>query len=135
MADERGGYRRPNNPAPVSGPGKLSQRTDGGPGETMKQAQRYISGMPYGEAGELNSIAGAAPLSAGISPEQLSAASFDAPTAFPEIPIGSREAEEPMEVAEAETPDAVAAFLRETYRQFPSPYLKILIDKLNQQGR
>lgn len=31
MTEGRGGYRRPTNPAPVSGPGELSQRTDGGP--------------------------------------------------------------------------------------------------------
>ena len=29
MADNRGGYQQPTNPAPVSGPGSLSQRTDG----------------------------------------------------------------------------------------------------------
>ena len=28
-----GGYRRPADPAPVSGPGALSQRTDGGPSD------------------------------------------------------------------------------------------------------
>lgn len=45
MADNRGGYRKPENPAPVSGPGALSQRTDGGP----TQGAKYMSGMPYGE--------------------------------------------------------------------------------------
>lgn len=29
MAGQHGGYREPTNPAPVSGPGALSQRTDG----------------------------------------------------------------------------------------------------------
>lgn len=43
----RGGYRKPNNPAPVSGPGKLSRRTDGGPGS--KQAMREMTGGKYGE--------------------------------------------------------------------------------------
>ncbi len=42
---EQGGYRKPNNPAPVSGPGALSQRTDGGP----TQAATYMSGLPYGQ--------------------------------------------------------------------------------------
>ena len=42
---EQGGYRKPNNPAPVSGPGALSQRTDGGP----TQPATYISGLPQGE--------------------------------------------------------------------------------------
>jgi hypothetical protein len=42
---EQGGYRKPNNPAPVSGPGSLSQRTDGGPA----QGATYIPGLPYGQ--------------------------------------------------------------------------------------
>jgi hypothetical protein len=42
---EQGGYRKPSNPAPVSGPGALSQRTDGGP----TQPATYISGLPQGE--------------------------------------------------------------------------------------
>jgi len=42
---EPGGYRKPNNPAPVSGPGALSQRTDGGP----TQPATYISGLPQGQ--------------------------------------------------------------------------------------
>lgn len=29
MANGHGGYRQPTNPSPVSGPGKLSRRTDG----------------------------------------------------------------------------------------------------------
>lgn len=41
----QGGYREPSNPAPVSGPGALSQRTDGGP----TQGARYVSGLPYGQ--------------------------------------------------------------------------------------
>lgn len=46
MADQRGGYRQPSNPAPVSGPGKLSRRTDGGPG---KQPIRALPDAAYGE--------------------------------------------------------------------------------------
>jgi hypothetical protein len=41
----QGGYRQPMNPAPVSGPGALSQRTDGSP----TQSATYMSGMPYGQ--------------------------------------------------------------------------------------
>lgn len=41
-----GGYRRPRNPAPVSGPGAQSQRTDG-------QPMRAPSGMDYGERQQL----------------------------------------------------------------------------------
>ncbi len=52
---KRGGYQRPSKPAAVSGPGALSQRTDGGP------SVEY-SGLPYGENKALNDQAAAAPL-------------------------------------------------------------------------
>jgi hypothetical protein len=63
MAENRGGYRKPENPAPVSGPGKLSQRTDGGPADT-RQAQRRVTGMGYGENKDLNEVQAMAPLAA-----------------------------------------------------------------------
>jgi hypothetical protein len=53
-----GGYRRPNNPAPVSGPGKLSQRTDGGPAD--KRA--LTGGGEYGETKELAEFQSGAPM-------------------------------------------------------------------------
>lgn len=43
----RGGYRKPMNPAPVSGPGSLSQRTDGGPAKA-----EYVSDLPWGQGQE-----------------------------------------------------------------------------------
>ena len=58
-----GGMRTPSNPAPVSGPGSLSQRTDGGP----QQVQADMSGMPYGENQELEAMQSAAPMSASTS--------------------------------------------------------------------
>ena len=54
----QGGYREPSNPAPVSGPGALSQRTDGGP----TQGAKYISGLPYGQGQETYSNQVAAPM-------------------------------------------------------------------------
>jgi len=45
MAEQHGGKRTPRNPAPVSGPGKLSRRTDGGPAQVNAQ----MTGMDYGE--------------------------------------------------------------------------------------
>jgi len=60
MAERQGGMCRPTNPAPVSGPGSLSQRTDGGP----QQVQADVSGMPYGENQELEQMQSAAPMSA-----------------------------------------------------------------------
>lgn len=40
-----GGYRAPVNPAPVSGPGRLAKRTDGGPGQKLMVAP----GQAYGD--------------------------------------------------------------------------------------
>lgn len=60
---QQGGYRKPENPAPMSGPGALSQRTDGGP----TQAAQYISGLPYGQGRETYNQQTAAPM-AGSAP-------------------------------------------------------------------
>lgn len=54
----RGGYRAPSNPAAVSGPGALSQRTDGGP----TQGAKYVSGLPYGQGQQTYSNQVAAPM-------------------------------------------------------------------------
>jgi hypothetical protein len=54
----RGGYRAPSNPAAISGPGALSQRTDGGP----TQGARYVSGLPYGQGQQTYSNQVAAPM-------------------------------------------------------------------------
>jgi hypothetical protein len=56
MAEGRGGYRRPENPAPVSGPGAMSQRTDG-------QGARYMAGGEYGEGQEMMDLQASAPMS------------------------------------------------------------------------
>lgn len=73
-----GGYKKPNTPAPVSGPGELSRRTDGGP----TQAPRYISGMPYKQGGELFNQQSAANM-AGDPVKQF------APPRAPDNPMGS----------------------------------------------
>lgn len=95
MADRRGGYRQPRNPAPVSGPGQLSRRTDGGPQQTTQP----MTGMGYGENAEFNAIQGAAPLAAAPqvsntrarnarpTSEGVAAAPLFSPTGFPEEPI------------------------------------------------
>lgn len=60
MANGQGGMRTPRNPAPVSGPGRLSRRTDGGPQQTTTE----MSGMGYGENADYNDIQSSAPLAA-----------------------------------------------------------------------
>jgi len=68
----KGGYQAPANPAPVSGPGSLSRRTDGGPGS--RQAQRYVANMPnYGDGQDMMDIQGGAPMAATPSPTPVSA--------------------------------------------------------------
>lgn len=47
----KGGYQPPARPAPASGPGALSRRTDGGP-----QAKRDLPNAAYGEAAAFNDI-------------------------------------------------------------------------------
>ena len=62
---EQGGYRKPNKPAPVSGPGSLSQRTDGGP----TQAATYMSGLPYGQGQQNYDNQVAAPMAGNPIPQ------------------------------------------------------------------
>lgn len=84
----RGGYREPNNPAPASGPGRLSRRTDGGPAQKL----RVGSGGEYGSRQEMLDLQRSAPLSntavepgdpgaASVDPSQLTP--LDAPSAYP----------------------------------------------------
>ena len=57
----RGGKNPPKNPAPVSGPGAQSRRTDGGAG-SKGQPLRVATGQDYGEAKEIEEQQKAAPL-------------------------------------------------------------------------
>lgn len=87
---QHGGYRRPANPAPVSGPGALSARTDGGPGGPRPMD---VTGMSYGENGALNEAQTAAPMSApppgGGAPmaPPTPPTGLGDPTAFPDQPV------------------------------------------------
>jgi len=54
----QGGYRKPGNPAPVSGPGALSRRTDG----------RIAEGFAYGMNKQINEQAAAAPMAKAVAP-------------------------------------------------------------------
>lgn len=96
MPDGRGGYRQPRNPAPVSGPGQLSRRTDGGPQQTTQP----MTGMGYGENAEFNAMQGGAPLAATPSVSNArarktsptgqggaAAVPLFSPTGFPEEPV------------------------------------------------
>lgn len=89
----RGGYQQPASPAPVSGPGSLSKRTDGGPG---KQPVRVPSGGAYGDRTNLEQLQQAAPLAADTGgdvgapqPADVGAnvIGFDQPTQQPDVPV------------------------------------------------
>ena len=82
----RGGYRQPNNPAPVSGPGSLSQRTDGGAIEGMTQPQQDYTGFNYGQNSEIAAQQSGAPL-AGSNIPGFNFTPLTAPSQRPTEPI------------------------------------------------
>lgn len=87
--NSHGGYRQPAKPAAASGPGALSQRTDGG----ATQAPMLASGGPYGSRQDMAEIQSSAPLAGGgnaaampqITRDMLTP--LDAPTARPDEPV------------------------------------------------
>jgi hypothetical protein len=90
-----GGYRQPSNPAPVSGPGALSRRTDG-PQGGGSQPVRAPSGGKYGERQALEQMQQAAPLAADPggdvgapqgAPVDANVVGFDQPTQQPDTPV------------------------------------------------
>lgn len=81
---QHGGYRRPQNPAPASGPGRLSRRTDGAPGQKLEAP----TGMPYGDhqalmAQERTSAMSQSP---SVAPAQIPAPQEGPAGAPPELP-------------------------------------------------
>lgn len=56
----RGGKRTPRNPAPVSGPGALSRRTDGGPTQPVRSFPAEFQGQRQ----QLANLQAAAPMAA-----------------------------------------------------------------------
>ena len=93
MANGHGGYREPAKPAPASGPGRLSQRTDGGPTQKL----RKLEGGSYGEGKAMDEIQRSAPMgattpaavtgdraiAAGVDPSNLTP--LNAPTGQPDV--------------------------------------------------
>lgn len=57
---QHGGYRKPARPAPVSGPGRLSRRTDGGPAQNVTR----LPNAGYGESRDFEQIQNGAPMEA-----------------------------------------------------------------------
>lgn len=97
---EHGGYRKPANPAPVSGPGKYSRRTDGGPAQVMSAAPDQAYGdktaqmnqqriAPMGGATPMPPAAQAASGGAAAGPQlpAYSGGDFAGPSSRPNEPI------------------------------------------------
>lgn len=88
----QGGYQQPSNPAPVSLPGRLSRRTDGGP---AAQGKVDIPDAAYGEQQTFRQDQ-QAPMAATPGPGQVGqpqpvdlsgVVPFNAPTSRPDEPI------------------------------------------------
>jgi hypothetical protein len=92
----KGGYQPPAKPAPSSGPGPLSKRTDGGPA-AKRQPIRELPNAEYGEAQEFRTNQQAAPMAASAGGGQVSApppvdptagvVGFGAPSQMPDQPV------------------------------------------------
>ena len=89
MANGHGGYRKPAHPAPVSGPGKLSKRTDG------KQPVMDLPNAEYGGNADFRSMQQGAPVAqssnmapangGGIDPSSL--VGLHEPSQAPDQPV------------------------------------------------
>lgn len=89
-----GGARQPSNPAPVSGPGALSRRTDGGPGNA-KQPIRVPTGGSYGDATQMMKLQQDAPLGASPGGEQAGPLGLPLPTG-PGFGAGTEQPDTPV---------------------------------------
>lgn len=78
-----GGYRAPRKPAPVSGPGALSRRTDG-PG----QPTASLANAQYGEQKDFQNIQGGAKMAAAADLASM-ITPLNAPTQRPTEPVTS----------------------------------------------
>ena len=83
---QHGGYRKPSRPAPVSGPGSMSKRTDGGPIDG--QPVQDVGGFEYGGRKEFRDIQSSAPMSSTNSaPRPVKFTPLASPTERPNEPV------------------------------------------------
>lgn len=98
MANGHGGSRTPSNPASVSGPGSLSQRTDG------KQPVRDLTGQSYGQGQDFHDLQSSASMeSAAPANPTPNLAGTSAPSVPPPTPL-SAPTERPGEPVSAGAP-------------------------------
>lgn len=132
----RGGYRKPNNPAPVSGPGALSRRTDGGAGS--KQAMQEIRTGKYGESKAIMEQQQGAPLAGNPTPSPRVAAPkaspLFAPTERPSEPVTQGMPFGPganFISSQMNEQQSAAAEIRAIYAQYPTTSLARVIEVLD----
>ena len=85
MANGHGGSRTPANPAPVSGPGAMSRRTDGGPA----QPARYMAGGDYGDGQAMMDLQTSAPMSASPTPQTRAQSAGAGQGVAAPVPLGA----------------------------------------------
>lgn len=145
MAEQHGGYRRPSNPSPVSGPGRMARRTDGGPQQTTVP----MTGMGYGENADFNDMQSSAPLAATPSVSNtrarkssptgpaVAATPLFSPTQRPEEPVtagapfGPGDGPPPMITPAAAS---ISSTLRKLQQVYDDPTLARLADALGRNG-
>lgn len=133
-----GGERTPNKPAAVSGPGKLSRRTDGGPGERLEFGD-YDSGQ-VGEAQRLAAMQAAAPQRGRQSGQGGPPPPGAAGTAPVQDPFGpTSRPNEPItagltpETKERVLPEDPAPLIRSLYHHYPNEDLRRLLEFAEQK--
>lgn len=131
----RGGYRKPNNPAAVSGPGALSRRTDGGP----TQGAMPIPAGQYGERKQLQELQTSATMAGNSTPQRKVMSLFE-PTQRPNEPVttgasagpGANYINQPIDLAP--NPYDPATVIRAAYTVYPSEALRRVVDMLDSEG-
>lgn len=138
---QHGGYRRPANPAPVSGPGAHSRRTDG-------QPIRRLPNAGYGENQEFEAMQAGAPLADAaasspanaVDPQAAAEAvlgqltGLDAPTQLPDQPVTAGAPAGPGPGMEALGLPLDDRALRKADAQTLSKYLPAMIAAASQEG-
>lgn len=131
----RGGYRKPNNPAAVSGPGALSRRTDGGP----TQGAMEMPASQYGERKALQELQTSAKMAGNTTP-QRKITPLLAATERPQEPLtagvptgpGPNYISQPFEqMISSQDPNIV---IRAAYMAFPNESLRRVVEMLDSEG-